>query len=316
MVDAFPGGGGRKLPRARRPRQRLSGDAGLKREVGQRLDTIIEAAVPNVRKAVKWNSPFYGAPDQIGWFLSFHVFTRYVKVTFFRGTALDPGPGRQVEASQCALPRHLRGTARRNPVRRMGEASQGSDWGEDVTSIRRGPAPHPGSANSNPANSNAGATMQEMSAYPTLPSDAVAADSTQPAGIIICGCSPMTICPPSRAALDGPTSDTAIDRSTGSPPCHSQTSSASTRFQWDRWPAWIRYSTALAARALAWFSSAAKIFANQPPSGMGREVQRPDQLVRLHLDALFSLPRIASRRRIPQRRANAVLFRCPAECCN
>lgn len=65
---------------------------GWKREVGQRLDTIIEAAVPNVRKAVKWNSPFYGAPDQIGWFLSFHVFTRYVKVTFFRGTALDPVP--------------------------------------------------------------------------------------------------------------------------------------------------------------------------------------------------------------------------------
>jgi hypothetical protein len=46
---------------------------------------------PNVRKAVKWNSPFYGIEDQ-GWFLSFHVFTRYVKVTFFRGTSLRPAP--------------------------------------------------------------------------------------------------------------------------------------------------------------------------------------------------------------------------------
>ena len=65
---------------------------GWKRDVCCRLDAIIENAVPNVRKAVKWNSPFYGAPDQDGWFLSFHIFTRYVKVTFFRGTSLDPQP--------------------------------------------------------------------------------------------------------------------------------------------------------------------------------------------------------------------------------
>ena len=45
-----------------------------------------------MRKAVKWNSPFYGAPDAEGWFLSFHVFTKYVKVTFFRGASLDPPP--------------------------------------------------------------------------------------------------------------------------------------------------------------------------------------------------------------------------------
>lgn len=63
-----------------------------KKEVGGRLDAIISREVPGVRKAVKWNSPFYGAPDAEGWFLSFHVFTRYVKVTFFRGAALDPAP--------------------------------------------------------------------------------------------------------------------------------------------------------------------------------------------------------------------------------
>jgi hypothetical protein len=63
-----------------------------KREIGRRLDAIITRTVPGVRKAVKWNSPFYGAESQEGWFLSFHVFIRYVKVTFFRGTSLDPLP--------------------------------------------------------------------------------------------------------------------------------------------------------------------------------------------------------------------------------
>jgi hypothetical protein len=65
---------------------------GWKSALGRRLDAIVEAAVPGVRKAVKWNSPFYGAPGGEGWFLSFHVFARYVKVTFFRGAALDPVP--------------------------------------------------------------------------------------------------------------------------------------------------------------------------------------------------------------------------------
>jgi hypothetical protein len=64
---------------------------GWKRELGRRLDALIVRNVPNVRKAVKWNSPFYGV-DGRGWFLSFHVFTRYVKVTFFRGSSLDPLP--------------------------------------------------------------------------------------------------------------------------------------------------------------------------------------------------------------------------------
>jgi hypothetical protein len=62
-----------------------------KRDVGQRLDAIITRTLPRVRKAVKWNSPFYGVADNV-WFLSFHVFTRYVKVTFFRGASLRPPP--------------------------------------------------------------------------------------------------------------------------------------------------------------------------------------------------------------------------------
>ena len=64
---------------------------GWKRGVGERLDALVARTVPGVRKAVKWNSPFYGVEGQ-GWFLSFHVFTRYVKVTFFRGTSLRPVP--------------------------------------------------------------------------------------------------------------------------------------------------------------------------------------------------------------------------------
>jgi hypothetical protein len=67
---------------------------GWKRDIGRRLDTLIERAVPDVRKAVKWNSPFYGSPrrqDQV-WFLSFHCFTKYVKVAFFRGASLRPVP--------------------------------------------------------------------------------------------------------------------------------------------------------------------------------------------------------------------------------
>ena len=64
---------------------------GWTREIGKRLDALIVRAVPEVRKAVKWNSPFYGMEGQ-GWFLSFHCFTRYVKVTFFNGGSLKPLP--------------------------------------------------------------------------------------------------------------------------------------------------------------------------------------------------------------------------------
>ena len=64
---------------------------GWKRDVGRRLDALIVGTVPGVHKAVKWNSPFYGIEGQ-GWFLSFHCFTTYVKVAFFRGTSLRPLP--------------------------------------------------------------------------------------------------------------------------------------------------------------------------------------------------------------------------------
>jgi hypothetical protein len=64
---------------------------GWKRKLGQRLDDIITTAVPGVFKAVKWNTPFYGFEGK-GWFLGFHCFTKYVKVTFFRGTSLTPQP--------------------------------------------------------------------------------------------------------------------------------------------------------------------------------------------------------------------------------
>ena len=64
---------------------------GWKRAVGKRLDALIVRTVPGVRKAVKWNSPFYGSADQ-SFFLGFHTFTNYVKVTFFAGTSLRPVP--------------------------------------------------------------------------------------------------------------------------------------------------------------------------------------------------------------------------------
>jgi hypothetical protein len=62
-----------------------------KRAVGKRLDALIVKNVPRLQKAVKWNSPFYGLEGQ-GWFMSFHVFAKAVKVTFFRGTSLHPSP--------------------------------------------------------------------------------------------------------------------------------------------------------------------------------------------------------------------------------
>lgn len=64
---------------------------GWKQDVGRRLDAIIERTVPNVYKAVKWNSPFYGFEGQ-GWFLGYHCMTKYIKVSFFRGTSLRPIP--------------------------------------------------------------------------------------------------------------------------------------------------------------------------------------------------------------------------------
>ena len=66
---------------------------GWKRDIGRHVDALVMRAVPGVRKAVKWNSPFYGiADEEAGWFLSFHCFTKYVKLTFFRGGSLQPLP--------------------------------------------------------------------------------------------------------------------------------------------------------------------------------------------------------------------------------
>lgn len=69
----------------------LAAMPGWKRAVGERVDALIVAAVPQVAKAVKWNSPFYGHDDKT-WFLSFHCFDRYVKIAFFKGAALQPPP--------------------------------------------------------------------------------------------------------------------------------------------------------------------------------------------------------------------------------
>ena len=64
---------------------------GWKQDVGRQLDALVERSVPKVRKAVRWNSPFYGVEGK-GWFLSYHCFTRYIKVTFHRGSSLKPMP--------------------------------------------------------------------------------------------------------------------------------------------------------------------------------------------------------------------------------
>ena len=86
-------------------REYIAAMPGWKRDLGKRLDALIVRSVPNVRKAVKWNSPFYGIEGQ-GWFLSFHVFTRYIKVTFFRGTSLrpiPPGASKHKEVRYCDI---------------------------------------------------------------------------------------------------------------------------------------------------------------------------------------------------------------------
>jgi len=69
----------------------ISAMPGWKRDVGRRIDELIASNVPGVHKAVRWNSPMYGIKGQ-GWFVGFHVFTNYVKVTFFLGTSLRPVP--------------------------------------------------------------------------------------------------------------------------------------------------------------------------------------------------------------------------------
>lgn len=79
---------------------------GWKQQLARRLDALIERAVPGVHKAVKWNSPFYGLQDGV-WFLSFHCYTRFVKVMFMRGAAFEPqppGPSKHVDVRYYDIP--------------------------------------------------------------------------------------------------------------------------------------------------------------------------------------------------------------------
>lgn len=71
--------------------QYLSAMPGWKQRVGKQLDSLISKTVPGVQKAVRWNTPFYGAEEQ-GWFVAFHCLTSYIKVSFFKGTSLRPNP--------------------------------------------------------------------------------------------------------------------------------------------------------------------------------------------------------------------------------
>lgn len=90
-------------------RRYLDAMPGWKRDVGERLDGLIVRTVPGVRKAVRYNSPFYGAPGDDAWFLSFHCLTAYVKVAFFRGASLDPmppGTSKQAEVRYLDIREH------------------------------------------------------------------------------------------------------------------------------------------------------------------------------------------------------------------
>ena len=113
---------------------------GWKRELGRRLDALIVRTVPGVRKAVKWNSPFYGIEGR-GWFLSFHCFTKYIKIAFFRGASLSPVPPGRIQEQGHALHRHPRGRpARRSAARRLGEASRRVARRTHVSGTSRGGA--------------------------------------------------------------------------------------------------------------------------------------------------------------------------------
>lgn len=101
-----------------------------KRDVGGKIDALITRAVPGVKKAVKWNSPFYGV-EEGRWFLSFHVFARYVRVTFFQDVA-EATAGRHVEISGCPVLRHSRRRTRREAIQRVGEAGEQIAGREDV----------------------------------------------------------------------------------------------------------------------------------------------------------------------------------------
>ena len=102
---------------------------GWKREVGRRLDAVVTAAVPGVRKAVKWNSPFYGVNGcgMEGWFMSFHCYARYIKIGFFNGAQLSPPP--PIESKQAHV-RYLHV----HEEDRLDEA-QLADWAEQASRV-------------------------------------------------------------------------------------------------------------------------------------------------------------------------------------
>ncbi len=99
---------------------------GWKRDVGRRLDTLIMQTVPDARKAVRWNSPFYGIAGQ-GWFASVHVFTRYVKVTFLNGASLDPPPPEAGKDPDSRWVNIYEGQLGPNDLDGEGSAGEGSD---------------------------------------------------------------------------------------------------------------------------------------------------------------------------------------------
>ncbi len=97
---------------------------GWKSDVGRRLDALITRAVPGVHKAVKYNSPLYGIEGQ-GWFLGIHVFTKYIKVAFFRGASLRPvPPGRSKQKDVRYLDIHEDDTLDEAQFASLGKASQ------------------------------------------------------------------------------------------------------------------------------------------------------------------------------------------------
>jgi hypothetical protein len=97
---------------------------GWKSDAGRRLDALIVRTVPGVRKAVKWNSPFYGVEGQ-GWFLSFHCFTKYVKLAFFCGTSVRSVPPASPSTRKCATSTSTRTTSSTRSRWRFGSSRRG-----------------------------------------------------------------------------------------------------------------------------------------------------------------------------------------------
>ena len=112
---------------------------GWKREIGRRIDAVIMQTVPEVQKAVKWNSPFYGK-EKDSWFLSFHVFARCVKVTFFRGTSLHPIPPGASKHPEVRYLDIYEGDQFRRSIRLLGQAGQQLARGENVNDTSFSPA--------------------------------------------------------------------------------------------------------------------------------------------------------------------------------